>query len=75
MATISITIPDAQVSRVVDALCTGGHYSDDLGVTRNTFAKQEVARLVKERVLLVEREAIDANARQQAGGLVGPDVD
>lgn len=56
MATISITIPDAQVTRVVDALCATGHWTSDLGVTKNAFAKSEAERLIKERVLRYEAE-------------------
>lgn len=54
MATISITVPDAQVQRVVDALCATGHWTSDLGITKNAFAKAEAERLIKERVLRYE---------------------
>ena len=56
MATITLNIPDAVIPRVVDALCAAGHWSEDLGVTRNAFAKQEVARMVRERVVAIETE-------------------
>lgn len=51
MASITINIPDDQVARVVDALCATGHWSADLGVTKNAYAKSEAQRLIKERVL------------------------
>lgn len=54
MATISLDIPDNAVSRVVDALCARGHWSSDLGITKNAFAKAELARFVKELTLAYE---------------------
>lgn len=74
MASISLTIPDDQLDRVVDALCLAGHWSPALGVSRNAFAKQEVARLLRQRVLEVERRTIHESADAEADGLGEPDV-
>jgi hypothetical protein len=56
MASISISYPDDQQDRIVDALCYDGGWSADLGVTRGAFAKRMVAQLVKDRVRTVEEE-------------------
>lgn len=55
MATVSIEIPDQHVTRVVDAICEMGHYDPALGLTKNQFAKAEIQRMIKERVLRHER--------------------
>jgi hypothetical protein len=55
MAQIVINIPDPSVPRVVDALCLSGHWSAELGITRAAFAKNEVARMIRERVVAIER--------------------
>lgn len=70
MAQITLTIPDAAITRVVDALCAGGHWSADLDITRNAFAKREVARLVRERVVMIE----DMQAKAALTPPVEPDV-
>ncbi len=62
MATLSISYPDAQQARIVDALCYDGGWSADLGVTRGAFAKQMVAQMVKDRVRAVEEEQARAAA-------------
>lgn len=76
MATIQITIPDAQLTRVVNAFTDSFFYAptilDGQGVaipnpeTRNQFAKRMVAQWVKE--IVIAREALVAadTARQAA---------
>lgn len=58
MTQITISIPDEQTDRVVDALCARGGYSDSLGVTKKAFAKQFVINFVKGNV--AEHEATQA---------------
>jgi hypothetical protein len=55
MAQITLEIPDAVLPRVIDALCIAGHWSPELGIARGMFAKQEVARMIRERVVSVEQ--------------------
>jgi hypothetical protein len=74
MATISITIPDDQVNRVVNAMCEAGHWTPELGITKNNFAKAELARLLRERVLTVERQKVRADAEAALAALTEPDV-
>lgn len=57
MATISITIPDAVLPRVVEALCTANGYDPSSGLTKNQFAKQSIARYVKQTVIDYETNA------------------
>lgn len=54
MAQITITIADAQLSRVVDAICIAGSWNPDLGITKNAFAKAFLVNYVKSTVLSVE---------------------
>jgi hypothetical protein len=39
MATITLTIPDAVLPRVVDALCSYGDRAEDAAVAKGAFAK------------------------------------
>jgi hypothetical protein len=59
---ITIDVPTAQVARVVDAMCRAGGYPGDPDdqQARVAFAKQMVARYVRETVQKVE--AADAFA-------------
>lgn len=75
MANIVIVIPDAQVTRVVDALCLSGKWTEDLGVSRTAFAKAEAARLLRERVLSIERQTMLSQAAATAAALSEPQID
>ena len=68
MATISLTIPDAALPRVVDALCARGHWTPETPGTRGAFAKAELARWLREEVR--EYERAEALAALQAPALV-----
>lgn len=64
MAEIVLSIPNAQVGRVVDALCQVGGYSGtpDDEPSRRDFAKGVLVRHVKQTVMQVEREQAVAAA-------------
>ena len=47
MATITLTIPDAVMPRVIDALCAYGDRPDSSPLTRGAFAKAVVVDWVK----------------------------
>lgn len=55
MAQITLTIPDAHMPRVIDALCTVGDYNADTDGNRGAFAKSVVIQWVRDTVLAVER--------------------
>lgn len=55
MAQISLTIPDAALDRVIDALCARGTWTPELGIPRGQFAKQQLAAWLKEEVKAYER--------------------
>jgi hypothetical protein len=74
MASITLTIPDAVVGRVIDALCLAGGWTAELGVTKPAFAKSEAARIIRERVVAIERGALRAQAEQSAATVTEPDV-
>ena len=58
MATMTITIPDADVQRLLDAVCTRyGWRSQALDGTKASFAKAKVASLLKGFVRDVEGKA------------------
>lgn len=50
MATISITIPDAQLQRVIDAVCGTYNYDPNSGLTQAQFAKQQLSLWLKSTV-------------------------
>lgn len=54
MAIISITIPDAQVSRVLDAVATRHGWLVGSGLTKAQFAKQYLIDVLKADVKFVE---------------------
>lgn len=68
MASVTIQYPDSEQARVIEALCIDGGWTPELGVTKGAFAKQQVARLVRERV----REVETAQARHNALASVVP---
>lgn len=56
MATILLTIPDAQMPRAIDALClAGGWRTIELDGARGAFAKAMVIRFIRETTLEVEK--------------------
>jgi hypothetical protein len=67
MATITLTIPDAVMPRVVDALCAEGGY---VSGSRGAFAKQQVVdhvrRVVRQYESRVARDAAGAAADSAA---------
>lgn len=50
MADITVTIPDPQVQRVIDALCGFGGWTAETGLTKAQFAKAQVAEHLKRTV-------------------------
>jgi hypothetical protein len=62
MASITITIPDASVPRVLDAMCSVGGYDPTSGLTKAAFARQMVAEYVKRTVRLDELNKAQAAA-------------
>ena len=55
MAQITLDIPDAQLPRVIDALCLQYNYdANGGGLTRGQFAKRCVANMVRRVVRLAE---------------------
>jgi hypothetical protein len=66
MATISITIPDAALTRVINAVCGIYAYDPASGLTQAAFAKQQVANFVKKTLLDWETQQAITTARQSA---------
>ena len=77
MAQIPLTIPNAQVSRVVNALCIAGGYSGDPNdnAARNAFAVAHLAKYVRDTVQRIEHgQAIDAMYASAPAPPPPPDV-
>lgn len=71
MAVISITIPDAQLTRVVDALCAQGDFDNKGGaLTKNQFAKKYIIDHVTAIVLSREQTAAQVAAAAAAASVV-----
>lgn len=62
MALVSITIPDAQVTRVVNAICDAYGYVAGQGVSKAEFARQALVQHVKNIVVGQEQATADAAA-------------
>lgn len=58
MAEITFTIPNGQVTRMVDALCAKGGYAGDPGdqVARREFARGVVREFIRQAVRQVEMQ-------------------
>ena len=63
MAEFRVFIPDAEVDRVVDALCAVGGYDGPNDVkTKREYARQVVIRYIRATVAQVERSQAVADA-------------
>lgn len=74
MATISFTIPDAQITRAIDALCYLHDYDNNAqpSESRAAFARRHLAAYIRSLVLSGERQMAAAQAE---GNVTGIDVD
>lgn len=63
MATMTITIPDAQATRVINALCAAGDYNAETDGPKAAFAKTQVIRWIKNMVLSVESSQHERDLR------------
>lgn len=54
---ITITIPDAISTRVVNGLCDINGYDTDSGLTKAQFAKQAIISHIKKQVITAETNA------------------
>jgi hypothetical protein len=70
MATLTLTIPDAQVSRVFNALAAAGSY-DPSRSTKAAFAQSMIAAYIKGVVVQQEQQAAAIAAQ---AGIAPPDV-
>ena len=64
MAEIVLTIPNTQIARAVDALCSTGGYSGSPTdqPARREFARNEVAKFIRQTVMQAERQQAMAAA-------------
>jgi hypothetical protein len=58
VADIVLTIPNEQIGRAIDALCTAGGYAGDPDdkAARRDFARRVVAQFVRDTVMQAERQ-------------------
>lgn len=66
MATISITVPDAVQTRVVDAICARKGYVAGQGQTKAQFVKAQIALFIKNEVKSYEAEQAAKTAFETA---------
>jgi len=66
MATVSVTIPDAVLGRVLDAIAAAYGYDAAKDGTKAAFAKKQVARFVAETVRAHEATVAADTARDTA---------
>lgn len=68
MAVISITIPDAQINRVVDGVCLAYNYQATIGgspnpETKAQFAKRMLIERLKQMVMQGEMRAVQESVK------------
>ena len=74
MAVLNLTIPDAVVNRIFDAIAANHGYNAGGGQTKAQFAKQIVIQFLKNEVQSLEsRQAADA-ARTASDTAVATDI-
>lgn len=66
MATISVTIPDAVLPRVLDAFATAYNYNAEKDGTKTAFAQAQVARFITEIIRANEADVAVKKARDAA---------
>lgn len=74
MATVSITIPDDQVKRVVDAFVSVFDYNVSRDGSKNAFVKAKVVYFIKEVVKQYEAQAAAEAARLAAVAKAETDI-
>jgi hypothetical protein len=70
MGSVTLQFPPAQDQRIIDALCLDGGWTPEMGVTKAAFAKEQIAAMVRQKVVEVETAA----ARRAVTPPVPPDV-
>jgi hypothetical protein len=73
MANITITIPDAVVNRVLDAVASRYNWTADLG-TKAQFAKAVLIRLLKDSVKQYESNAVIQQAQTTLNQQIDTDI-
>lgn len=65
MAQINLTIPDAQLQRIIDGVCGRYKYDASSGFTKPQFVKQKIGDMIKNAVLAYEVEVVRTTAEEQ----------
>jgi hypothetical protein len=66
MATITLTIPDAALPRLVDALCALGGWEADSPIARGAFARGVLIAWARDQVVAHEARLARQAAEQEA---------
>jgi hypothetical protein len=74
MAIIQLTIPDAVLPRVIDALCANGQRPDDSPLTRAQFARQQIITYVTRVVRQYEAQQAAEAARATADAVAASQI-
>lgn len=74
MAVITLTIPDAVLPRVIDALCLEGQREEDSPIAKPAFAKSVVVAWVRDVVIKHETRSAMETARLTADGRARSEV-
>lgn len=74
MATIPLVIPDAQLSRVVDAFASEYGWTQESGLTKAQFAKKQIVEYTKGVVRAYEIRLAERTARETAEATAPPDI-
>lgn len=74
MASISVTVPDAIVTRVLDAICDTYDYRGPIDGTKAQFAKKQVAEHIRRLVTSYEARQASEAAAQAAADAAAADL-
>lgn len=74
MASINITIPDAVVPRVLDAVASRYNWTPESGLTKAQFAKDVIVKWLKETVKMHEGNVASVAAQAASNQQVDQDI-
>ena len=72
MATFTVTIPDAALNDIIDAVCDQYAWNQSLGITKANFTKQKVGQFLTASYITYKAKQASTSAAEQAAATAAP---